>query len=422
MPTPKAENEPAPSTAAPQRQPETTNIEVPVTMNLDTAPKAAPQREQELVAAEGEAWDPRADAMKSILANRAAIIERENQQASELYGASAEDQEAEDQDQQAATQPAPAQQNQPIHTPPTGQDAPPPAAQADGGAALAAQPPQKIILNVDGRQLEVNQDELTRLAQMGLSATQRFEQAARLREEAFAIANGHVPASVHTHTQPAVAGQRAPQAPASPPDEVISLDVARDFAKRMTYGTEEDQVQAARDLGATIASSIRSQAANVNAGDVVNQATQQAIAHIRFENDLQTIGQEFPDLFYNYPLSVATGHIVGQLRFKYEKLGIAKSNLDLYREGCVEMRKLMGKTETPQQQNQPQPAAHPAQSSNPPQSAQPANMQGRIERKRAAPQPPAAVSRAASDAPQSRGQTPSQIVSNMRKQRGQPVY
>lgn len=339
-----------------QPQSETTELEVPETMHIG----------EEIEPIEGV--DPRKEIMDQIYAKRQQLFAEE-------LGVEEEVPAPQEPEPEAAEEPVPV-------TP-----APP------EQSVL----PEKVKLKVEGKELEVPGETLIQLAQKGLSSDQRYQEAARLRQEAERM--------MAQNAQPRAEEPSAPPAPV----EVIDEATARELAKRMNYGSEEDQVKAIRDL-ATMVSKTQGRQDLPTPEHLIATATQNALTQIRFEQDMTTIGSEYKDIFSDEPLSMAAGIIARNLTNKYKAEGIPKPPLEIWREACNSTRERYLRTE-PAVQPQPVQAASNV-----------VPMTDKLERKRAAPQPPAAASKVASESPPQQGVNPSSIVQQMRKQRGQPTY
>lgn len=403
---------PAEPPAAPVAPSPGTDLQVPQTMSLDSAPPADrqdalpvnqdPQPDQP----PAQPINPREAKMAEIFANRATAIQNELQLGKEIAA-------------EGLQEPVSAEPDAPPKGAEPQGDAPPvdaaPQSGGDGQEPPAAAPAPKIPLRVNGQQLELTQEELIAMAQRGIGADERFREAARMRDEAQRLHAQPIPQN--TQPQP-VAGHPAPQAP-QPEAVVLDQAAARDLARRMNYGSEEDQVQAIQDLGGIIAKQLQGRASQAPSPDqLVQSASLRALETIRFENNLATVMNEFSDVFSHRALTIAAADEVNQLRFKYQTIGAPKSDLDLYREACTKIRDNY-LPKAPSADAPPQPQPNP----NPPVQSAPnvINMNDRIERKRAAPKPPVAATRTAQDTAQTERYMPQNIVANMRKSRGQPA-
>lgn len=259
---------------------------------------------------------------------------------------------------------------------------------------------EKFLINVYGQTKELTKDEMIREAQKGMAATQIFQEGHRMKDEALQIAN-----AVKQNLQPQAVKENPPQATKS----VIDDDKAREIAKRINYGSEEDQISAIKDLGASIEAKVRGQAQALPPEQLVNYATQQAIAMIDARNEQETLKKEFSDILTDQALSSAADVIANQLAQKYQAEGAPKSRLELFREAGNTVRERYMK---------------PAEVKPPENPAPPimvVNNNDKIERKRGAPKPPSAANKVAVEPPPAYGVGVSSIVNQMRKSRGQPV-
>ena len=146
---------------------------------------------------------------------------------------------------------------------------------------------------------------------------------------------------------------------------------------------------------------------------VAQHAAAQAVAQVTFQSNLNTIANEYADIFNDRDLSLLAADRVGNLRGKYLSLGLPKTDLDLYREACSDVWTKFGK----------KPEAVPVvkEETTPVQQVSSVVSPTRHERKRAAPQPVAAVNQSQGMLPQSSAPSGSDIVAAMRRSRGQPA-
>lgn len=376
---------------------EKTELEVPVTMHIESTP-AAPEPDKK-EAEEDKPADPRAEALSSIYENRNKVLEKELDLHDAIIGKEKEEKSEEETSSTQKEEDKPADQ--------TEKKVDPQASAAQEGAKAPDQA-QRHQLIVNGQAIELTQEELMRAASMGMASHQRFEEAARLRREAEVIANQNrqpvQPAQTHS----------APAGNAPPP--VLTDEEAKSFAQRLNYGSDEDQANAIRDV-VTLAATRLGQQPNtaLNPDELVGQATTRALAIIDHQTALQTVGSEYGEVFQDKYLSNMAGNIAAELRMKYVNLGTPKSNLDIYRESLGYVRDTYIKPASAPQDD-------PAKNTSSVQAASPAaNSSPRLERKRAAPQPPAAANKVAAEEPVNQAPTGSQIVAQMRKSRHQPV-
>lgn len=353
----------------------TTEIEIPQVMQMDQSPPPEPIKSEN-----GEPVPFKDDARDAIFAKRRQILEDEME--AQGFSPEAEDPET------APVIIAKAEPKIEARVVPEVQPEPP------------ANPEQEeFLLNVYGQQRKLTKDELIREAQKGLAASQIFHEGHRMREEALQIAQ-----AVKQNLQPAqVAKENPPQA-----TQILDDSQAREIAKRINYGSEEDQVKALQDLGASIEARVRGQSNSLPPEQLVNYATQHTMAAIKAETEQETLKAEFGDILKDQALSSAADVIANQLAQKYHAEGISKSRLELFREAgnTTRERYLKPAEATPVQA----PAAPIIAVNN-----------DKLERKRAAPKHPAAANKVASEAAPAYGVGVSSIVNQMRKARGQPV-
>jgi hypothetical protein len=352
-------------------------------------PSAPPQ---EIVAAENQP-DPRANSMSAILANRNRVIEKELNIVLGDGERITDDEPA----HAAGTVPEP-QASGSLSEPAAATPAPEPAAPSAAGK-------EKLV--VYGKEVELTPDEIRAYAQQGMAATQTWQEAKRLRDEAQII---------YGRIQQPQAAAPAPQSQTQPQSPAVDPQVARNFAERLNYGSEEEQVQAVQDLVASVVKSApQGQAQSFTPEQIVGAAVEQAMSQIQHQQDLNAVASEFSDVFQDNMLSHMAGQYTQVLRQHYAATGVHKSNLELYRESLGQMRSKYLKTADP--------AAAPSGQQPPSvQAAQQDPMKGKLERKRAAPQPVAAASKIASEAATQKAPNASDVVARMRASRGQQSY
>ncbi|HWG69541.1 MAG TPA: hypothetical protein VN692_09015, partial [Steroidobacteraceae bacterium] len=334
--------------------------------------EAAPERQP----------SPRELAMERILAHRQEVMAAEVAQA-EVLAADARELAASL--EPSAPEPEPTQEAAPEPVAP-----PVPAAAPAQPQAPAA--PVLHIVDVPGYgRMQVTQDQLLQLASIG------------------AVANAAL-------RQPPTQAPAEPPAPVAPAP-VLDDERARAFARTLAFGDEEASARAVQALVADVTRGFAAPAVNPDA--IVNEAVQRTMRANQFVSNMHTIGAEFPDIFgkpdetdqaalaRHHRLSRLAALELTDLRQRYAALGQTRPDLDLYREAANNVRTTIGTPPQPKTETEP-PALQAAPSRD------------RLERKRAAPQNPTAVSRTASLGPaQPQGMTGSQIVDAMRKARGQ---
>lgn len=267
---------------------------------------------------------------------------------------------------------------------------------------------KKYALNINGQNVEYTEQELIAQAQRGVGAENKFREAAELRRQAEALMF-----ATQQNSQPQMpVNNNTPQV-----QSPIENDALRDIARRMNYGTEEEQVNALREAG-ELFSKQTGRADGPTPEQLIQIATQNALAVIDTRNEQQVLSQEFPDIVADIPIAYATDLIAQQLASKYQSLGVVKSRVELLREaGAYSRQKYLQRNIPSEQQNSSAPA-------------QVKLSDDKIERKRAAPQPPSSASKVASDPNSSYGVSSAQALDEMRrrsfqaiaKSRGQQAY
>jgi len=348
--------------------PETTELHVPETMHIETAPEPPPAEAEHPVS-------PRQAAMARIVERAEEQRQREKAIHREIARASGDDLPEETPAEEPAPEPSPAEEPPPLPM-----------------AAAPEQPaPQKRLLNINGTNVELTDDEMAQLARMGAMASMQQRQVQQ---------------------QPAQpAAQPAPQAQQQPA-AILDNETAKALAKKVLFGDEESGAEAFQDLAAHLAR-LAPQAPAIAPEQIAANAARQAYAQIQYENNLHTVGAEFPDIFADDNLTLIAAKKVGELRQKYAVLQQPRTDLDLYREAAKDTNDRYVRSVAPQSG---------AESSQPPAQAAPqATVQSdRLERKRAAPKIPAAANRTASMPEAPKAPTGSEIVAWMKKTRGQP--
>lgn len=294
----------------------------------------------------------------------------------------------------------------PVETP--AETGPPAPVQAvASGAADAPKPTRKV--KVYGQEIEVTEDQFDQLLGKGIAFDRKAQEAAEYQRQLQA----------HQQPQPAPAQPPAAQPqPVQPPSIQLDDGMLREVQRRLSYGTDEEQELALRDFATGLIDQAQRRAQQGPTPDqIVHVAKEVAKAEMKaeaqFDSNLSTIGTEYPDLFKDEGLTLLAARQVGMLRSAYQQAGIQKDDLALYREAASQIQ---DRYLTPQAAAAPeQPQARTVQ------AAPPAN-QGRVERKRAAPQSPPAANRTASmGQPGPTVQSPADIVKWMQKSRGQAV-
>lgn len=358
----------------------TTDLEIPQTMQLDMTPTPEPINPQE-----NEPQPYKDDVRDAIAAKRRQMLENEMvAQGLEPQGTNKEEKQ------------------EPVQEPTPEEKAP---AAVIPEETLTPEQQKDFILNVYGEEKKYPLEEVLKLAQKGAAANKVFEEGYRMKDEALQIAN----AIKQNLPQSNAAAKENPPQVSTPP--VIDKEKAREIAKRINYGSEEDQINALLDLGASIKATVQGQAAQpaLPPEQLVNIATQNAVAAIDARTEQETLTKEFSDIISDKALAAAADVIATDLAREYQKQGISKSRLELFREAGIQTRDKYLKPIEPPVQSQP------------PSSPKIVVDNDKLERKRAAPKPPAAANKIAIEPPPAYGVGVSSIVNQMRKARGQPI-
>lgn len=261
--------------------------------------------------------------------------------------------------------------------------------------------PQRRLRTINGQQFAFTDDEWDQLAQHGAIAVAQAQRQAQQQ-------------------LPQPQQQQAAPTPAPQPRPSFDDAAALEFVNRLSYGAPTEAVAATRafyDRAVEDAvARIQGHQPQYQPEHVAAYATQQAIAQMRLEQNLLTIGNEYPDIFTNTRLSQLAALTLHDIRARDGLLNRQRSDLELYREACNEVRAAIG-YQPPQSTQQPQSAPQPATQA----AASPAATSAtRVTRKREAPQQPRSVNQSAPiDSTEKRYPTPSEIVAGYRKARGQ---
>ncbi len=372
-----------------------TEILIPETMHIETEEQTPPVPENEQ-----RPLSKREEQMAAIAENRRLAIERE-----QAYGVVMENEARaagggapvpETPEPRAVADEPPAQ-----HTPATvtGAESPQPPA---SGPATADIQQRRHIVNVGGQQFVVNDAELAHLASLGATTQIALNQQPR---------------------------EQLPAPPAPEPRRVapaIDPELTRNVVRRINYGNEEEAATALTDFAGHLAQQFQQQP--VDPRQLVEQAKAEMRQETMVQNNLLTIGREFPEVFgpldkpVTDPQEAARYRRASQLaalalddiRRRDFMLGVQRSDLEVYREAANEVRATIGGARPASQSGQE--TATPAAI----QAAVPAAHSERLTRKRAAPSLPSAVSRVAPDGDATPRQlTKSEIVAWMAQKRHQ---
>lgn len=356
-----------------------TELELPQTMHIEGEPEPAPQERE-------RPRNPRDEAMARIAARY-----EEQQRAAEIaYGEQlmqdAADRAAALHPPEPEPEPEPRAEVGDTASPPPQHREPDPAPVAEVSPAPAPGPVLRTVM-VQGQPLQVTEDQLLHLASIGAVANLAMQQH-------------------YAAPQPSYQPPQVPQEPA-PRREVLDRDRAAQIVQRLSYGGPDDGVAAVQEL----ASSIAAQRPQFDPQQIQSAAALQAYQQIKLEQDLNVIGREYPEVFNDRSRTLLAAIHLSELRQRDATLGQQRMPIDQYREACNMVRSAL----PPQPQpggNGTQPAVQAAIEASP--------SRDRLERKRAAPSNPAAVSRAATLGDQQpQAPTGSQIVDQMRRWRGQ---
>lgn len=347
-----------------------TQMEIPQNLRLEDAPaieveEAAVPEADPQEPSEARPLTPREKAMQAVYARRVEAINKEVGYAAELAREAGLPVEPTAEEEEEPTEPSPA---------------PEPAAASLPVEAPQQPVPQRHRIEIGGQAFEVDDAQLMQLAQQGALANLAMHQA------------NAVP-------QP-------PQPQPAPAKPSLDAEAIREAYRKIQFGSEEEGTAALHDILTRAATS----QPQIDPAQIAAQATQNAMQQLELQHNLRIIGEEFPEIFKSNALARAAALELTDIRARDAMRGVMRPNLELYREACASIRGAFPDNA------QPRPGATTTAS----QAGVVAHPMGdRVERKRAAPRNPVAVSRAASAAPTTRAPSGSEIVARMRQARGQ---
>ena len=330
---------------------------VPVEPNLiEPGPAVSPE-----VHAQESSRNPREEMMAKIAAR--AEEQRNNELAlAEVYAADARERAGLDDhthEEPAASEPAPVRV----------------AAPSD---PVADKPTLRTVTLNNGQTFNVTDEQYAQLAHMGAMAAAQ-----------------QAPVPVHQPVYQPPAPERRP---------TISAEEAKELARRISYGSDDDGAQAIQQL----IERVTVPAQQIDPAALVNEATQRIRSQMTLEQNLARINDEFPEVFGNHTLARLAAIELHDIRTRDAALGVRRDDLDSYREACNTVRNALAPKQS--QSEGPKPTA----------AVQAAPQPDRLERKRAAPRQPTAATRTASMASEApRFKTGSEIVDQMRRARAQ---
>lgn len=351
-----------------------TELDVPQTMHFEDR-----QADQPADIDESRYRSPRDEMMAAIVARREEQRQAEEEKLeAEIEGAIGAPVEAQEAPQQPAPEPQSAQEPSEVSA---GEQPSAPV------PVPAAAPSLRTVTLPNGQQFQVTDEQLVHLAAQG------------------AIANLAIQQHQAQQQTPQPVSAPSPQPQSGGP--LIDREKARAVVQRLAYGSPEDGEAALQDF----AQEVVSRQPAVNPEVIRQQAVADALQHIQLQNDLARIGHEFPNIWNSRALSVGAAAELNDIRQRDALLGANRPAIEQYREAC---QRVMGQlpplaSQSAGDQVSPAVQAAPKVAETP-----------RLERKRAAPRNPVAVSRSAGlgDEP-SRPPSGSQIVAQMRQQRHQ---
>lgn len=372
----------------------TTEFDLPQTLRIEDAAGAPPETGE---AEEHRQRTPREEAMARIAAHY-----EETQRANEIaYGeqlareaAERAPQEPEVAEEPVVAEPVETTAPEPVAAPPEPR-APVPQVQAAPPPAPAQAPPQPQlrVVNVQGQQFQVTEEQYAQLASMGAVANLALRQHATQQQPA-----------------PAPVQQQPPQFQQPQLHAQMDRERATAILNRLSYGNPDDGVAAIQDLATDIAQRLQAQQPQIDPGLIRQEATRDALQHLQLQHDLGVLAQEYPSIWNSRALSLGAAAELGVIRQRDTMLGAQRPSIEQYREAC---NNLMAQLPQQQSQSGANGGTHPA--------IQAAPSATRLERKRAAPRNPAAASSLVAPLGEAERSAPTskEIINQMRVQRGQ---
>ena len=335
-----------------------TELEVPQTMQIDSAPPEEKPGERPLSVRERMMADIYDRAEERRQQEMDEGHQREEAQAAEEAGETPQASEAPAADH-AATPPG-------------------------GPQVSTAQPGLRAVTLPNGQRVTVTDEQHDQLASMGMLA------------------------NLALHTPPPQAVQPQPQfeQPAPRPHFVVNEDKIEQAVQKIQFGGPDEGKAGLRDLIQDVLSNVQiRQAPQVDANQIIAVAMQRTMAEQQLRRDTEQIQQEYSEIFKS-PQLMALAHMNAQaLRERDAAVGQRRSELDIYREAGNAVYDAL---------RLPRPGIN--------STASQAAGNGRdavLERKRAAPSNPRSVDRRAVEPAMMGGPSGSQIVDAIRRSRGQ---
>jgi hypothetical protein len=264
------------------------------------------------------------------------------------------------------------------------------------------QTPNLRQISIDGQQFSVTDEQYQQLAEQGIRTNVALSKHNQQQAQPQPKARGQQP------QQPA---QQAPTRRG-----VLSKEDADAVADRLLYGGKDQIAGTMQALADHIANQTRQEA--VDQEKITAEATRRAVAqtqeHNQLQSDLMAISGEFPDIFNDEKKGHFAAVLLSHLRQSDQALGRSRTNLESYREACLQVHDALGKPRP----GTTIPSATQASAPVLPRASVTDRSQV-LERKRVAPSQPIAVDRRASSSQMTRAKTGSEIVEAMRKARGQ---
>ncbi len=279
-------------------------------------------------------------------------------------------------------------------------------AAADGAPAPTAEPAAPVRTHkilVRGNEILMSDDDMRRAAELGVESEARIRHANAVLEEARRVAaSGQAPIPSAGPSPPAAP---QPRSPAEPSD--ADRDAMRELARELLYGDEEKVVDALMRTRQPATP----QGQPVDPDAMSREVYSRIESRLGLQNALQTFGSEYTEIVNDSDLATLAANYVQQLRAHYAQTQTPRTELDLFREAGNATRQAVQRWSGGAPLTDPNPAPQP----------QPAAGPSRNTVKRNMPQAPAAAA-AQQVTPAPRQKTGTDIVNEMRRARGQPVY
>tara|TARA_B100000524_G_scaffold311976_1_gene188764 strand:- start:3560 stop:4744 length:1185 start_codon:yes stop_codon:yes gene_type:complete len=181
---------------------------------------------------------------------------------------------------------------------------------------------EKFTIKVNGQEKLVGKEELIRMAQMGESATQKFQEAATMKAQAEALAQ-----------------LRQEEAESKKEVEEPKPNIDEEELNKLVHDIQFGEGDAAKNaLKKILTRNQPTPQPQIDemaiARQAAEQATQQVQSKVAFDNLLKDLGQEFPDVFADRNTTYLAAQYVHEMRAEDAQSGTSRSDAELFRTAC----------------------------------------------------------------------------------------